>query len=453
LIVRVAPNSNRAENYRLAGHIQGEVLRLEIGDQNGVDVGVWTTVLDQDLSNVADKISRSILVKLGRADEVVERFQNTIQPDVFRSYLAATALLRNSHTADASQRAEDIYLNVLAAEPHYAPAHAGLCSTYLIRYSQSMKEGLFLSAEQHCHRALTLDERDPTVYMALGMLYRETGQPTKAINSYHKALSIAPYSTDAMRGLAETLDRSGATAEANQWYLDAIQVEPSHWENYQALGKHQFGNGQFDLAIESFQTALSLAPDEIGVSNNIGAAHFMAENFQQAVTYWQQVAEREPSPQIYANLAISYFYQRQFNQALAMYESAHRAAPDDFRWVGHIGEVLNVTKSAAAQPYFQQAIELATGQLNIDPDNGLTLSDVATYYAGLGKGNDVHSLLDRALEDNAEDIDVVYNAAVAYSRLGEAELALIMVEKLRSLGYAESLLALDANFDGLYSTK
>jgi tetratricopeptide (TPR) repeat protein len=453
LPVKVSKDENANEDYRLTGTFHGNALRVELRDRHGVEVASWSAELDRDLAGVADSISRSMLTKLGRRDEVVSRFQEQIDPAAFRTYLSAVALLRSSHSADALTRAENSFNEVLQAEPGYAPAHAGLCSTYLNLYTESLQEDQFHLAEKHCHRALTLNAQSSAVYTSLGMLYRESGQTASAIDKFQQALSLAPYSTDAMRGLADTFDRSGSPEEAERWYRQAIQVEPSHWENYQALGIHQFMSGDFGSAIDSFKTAQTLAPQEIGPPNNIGAAYFMAGDFEQAVSHWQRVAELEPSPQIYANLATSYFYQRQFQQAYKMYQKAHHAAPDDYRYLGHIGEVLHITDPGAADRFFEQALELANKKLDIDPDHSLTLADMASYHAGLNQRETALSLLSRALLNAPDDLDVLYSAAVCYSRLGETELTRSTLEQLKQGGYDATLLAADANFDGLYSDK
>jgi len=450
LVVRVEPVTSELRDYRLTGTESGGYLRLELKDRNDVSIAQWTVALESNLSLVTNKVSRTLLAKIGRPEEVLSQFETTIDPDVFRNYLSATALLRSSHMMQTLESAERSFAEVLRAEPQYAPAHAGLCNTYLIMYTESRELTLFNSAEQHCHRALTLDEQSATVHAALGLLYRETGQIPKAIDSYHRALSIAPYATDAMRGLAETYDKSDAPSEAERWFRRAIEIEPSHWENYQALGIHEFNNGRFTQAIETFETAHALAPNESAVSNNIGVSYFMLEDFAQAVKYWQLVAEQQPSAQIYANIAASFFYQREFEQAYAMYERAREIAPSDHAYEGHMAEVRYVVDPESAATHLGNAITLAESQLGIDPLDAVTLSSLATYQAGLGNSAKALELLQKAMTYADDDMDVQYNAAVTYTRLRQVKLARQALERLKELGFSASIITRDANFDNLY---
>ena len=451
LLARVSESAGKSEDYRIDGTLLGSALRLELRDRNGVEVLAWATDIKGDLDAAADAISRAVLARLGRAETVVSRFRETIDPEAFRTFLAATASVRSSHSLDTLRQAEMAFRDVLNSYPQYAPAHAGLCMTVLYIYEERQEQEDFAQAEQHCHRALTLDDQNSEVHRALGMLYRATGQMAKAIDSFHRALALAPYSSDAMRGLADTLFASGSVAEADRWFREAIRVEPSHWENYQALAIYQFQRGDFARAIDSFETALRLAPDEIAITNNLGAAHFMAGNFDQAVNYWKRVVAIQPSPQIYANLGASHFYQRQFAQARGMYEQANRLAPQNYRYMAHIGEALYVSDPAKARPYFVKALDMAGAQLRIDPGDSVTLSDMASYRAALGDAENARKLIEEADAAASEDISVVYNLAVTHARLRDGEAASAALDRLMALGYTRALLDLDANFDGLYS--
>ena len=133
----------------------------------------------------------------------------------------------------------------------------------------------------------------------------------------------------------------------------------------------------------------------------------MAGDFEQAVAYWKQVVDIQPSPQIYANLGASHFYQRQFSQALNMYQAANRLAPGDYRYLAHIGEVLYLSDPEQARPYFVKALDMAGEQLTIDPDDSATLSDMASFLAALGEPSKARKLIRAAGAAESEDIEII----------------------------------------------
>lgn len=449
LVVRISDGTINKADYLLKGKTANNVLKSQLIDQEGTQIENWNIALTSKLSPAAGTLSSEVLRRLGLDTNVLSKFEVEIPPETFRNYLNATTLLRRSHTLEALNSAEKGFLKVLNKVPRYAPAHAGLCSTYLGIYLDGKIESNLQNAERHCHRALTLDELDPSVHIALGMLYRETGQSEKAIDSYDRALDLAPYSTDAMRGKADTLTRTGATTEALRWYQEAIRVEPNHWESYQSLGFMQFANSNLEAAVETFRMAYTLAPGELGILNNIAAGQFMLGDFEQAVVSWQQLANKQPSGTTFANLGSSYFFQRDFSAAAEMYTKASALTPNDHRYLGQIGEVYYVSGIDEYQSHFERAIELALRQLAIDPSDSQTTADLAAYYAALGKTDEAHRFVDRAMENGSQDANVVYQVALSHARSGDIILTTKTLKYLITLGYGSRLLEIDANFDGL----
>ncbi len=449
LIIRVSDGSAIQADYILRGAVQNDELTAQLVSQDGESIASWRINVTNELSKATRTLARDLLVSLGRTHDELPQLDEEIPQRTFRTYLRAMSMLRGSHSVETLNMALGGFSQVIGDAPRYAPAHAGLCSTYLGLYLEHKEESNIQLAEIHCHRALTLGGQDPTVHNALGMLYRETGQAQKGVDSYSRSLELAPYSSDAMRGLAESLSRTGANAEAEKWYQEAIKVEPSHWENYHALGIHQISLGYSGLAIETFQTAFALAPDEPTILNNIGVAHFMAGEYKQAVVYWRQAVEQQPSASIYANLGTSYFFQRDFKSAAEMYIEAHKQAPKDHRYLGLAAEAYYVSSQDEHKAYFRRAIPLALAQLDIDPNDDTTFANIGSYYAGLGDEENAKVFIERAMSKGSQNVDVVYYVTISYSRLGDIKMASEMLDNLITLGYERKLLDLDANFDVL----
>ena len=451
LQVRVSDSVGERADYVFSGSIVGGQLTSQLVNGKGESMATWNISLQDSLSNAASLLTKELLTRMGRDTEFLSRFELEIPQQTFRDYLRASTLIRSSHSGEALKLAETKFQQVIEVAPRYAPAHAGLCNTYLFVYLESASKASFELAEKHCHRALTLDSLDMNVHVALGMLYRESGQSSKSIDSYNQALKLAPYSGDAMRGLAKTLAQTGANAQAERWLQEAIMVEPNHWENYHVLGIQQLVRAEFEIALETLLRAFALAPEEMSILNNIAIVHYMMGNYDQAIANWRQVAEIQPGAQIYANLGTSYFFQREFNSALEMYIEADKYAPDNHLYQGHIGEVLYVSSSGDYKLFFEQAVRLALEQLDINPHDQFILGSLAAYYAGLGDNENAYHFIERTLSAGALDLVATYKVAVSYVRIGEIEPAKETLENLINLGYERKLIERDANFDGLQS--
>lgn len=447
LVVRTGAATEAAGDYVIRGVVERDAISLQLADRQGNNVQSWQFPAASDLSIAASAVSREVLRSLGLNEAVLNRFEQAVDPEAFKSYLQAIMLMRQSHSPETMQEVRDILQLVLNQAPRYAPAHAALCGTYLDTYLQSRVESDFQLAESHCFRALTLDDLDHSVHLALGTLYRESGQLEKAIGSLNRSLELSPYSTRAMREMGSTLARKGNAAEATGWYRKAIEVEPSHWENYQSLAFIQFMSGDLGDALESFEIAMTLAPDELSILNNIGAVHFRMADYEAAINYWQRLAGQQPRAQVFANLGTAYYFRRHYEQSAAQYQKASELNPNDYRYLGEIANVMYVSGDESYKDYFQRAIELAQKQLVIDPSDQLTNASVAGFYAAMDDAENAQRYRDRIAGNRNDNLEVLYQLAVSYSRQGDAAQSADLLQQLIAAGYERKLIEMDANFD------
>ncbi len=451
LAVRYSEDATVTGDYQVTASQRGNLLTVALSDRNGVRLMSRTVDLSTDLAALASGLSRDILTRLGQPTEAAGSPDESIPADVFRTFLKANGLLRSASTGTLEE-ARQLYAGVVAAAPRFAGGHAGLCRANLFVYMESRDEDFVDLAEHHCHRAMTLDDRNADVHAALGLLYKETGNYGRSVDSFRRALELAPYDTDALRGLAETLTATGAFEDAEATVLRAIAVEPSYWENYHALANARYQAGRFDDAVAAYQDALALAPNESRVLNNLGTASFMANDFERAVTFWRRAAQAQPSTPTYLNLGAAYFLLRDFDAAIDVYQEAQRLSPEDHFTSGHVGEAMFAAGRTAFGEQFIHAIGLANRRLAIDPNDRWTRAALGAYHAAIGDREQALRLVEATTSEAPDDVDVVYNAAVALARLGEPDQAAHYLTALVDLGYPVEHLGRDANFDRVPNT-
>lgn len=433
--------------YFVEGRVADDTVQLSLRDKGGSVLREWKYPASSDLAAAASGVSKDVLEEFGFDLTVLDRFKQVIPAEAFRAYLQAMMLLRQSHSPESLDEAMATLQRVLSQVPRYAPAHAGLCSAYLASYLQARVGRDFQLAESHCFRALTLDDLDHNVHLALGTLYRESGQHEKAVTSLHRSLELSPFSTAAMRELGSTLARQGRVSEAIGWYRKAIQVEPSHWENYQTLAIMQFISGDYDNSLESFEFAFTLAPDELSILNNIGAVYFRQGEYTKAIERWEELAREQPRSEVYANLGTAHYFQREFLQSAGQYRKAAALTPNDYRYLGEIGNVLYVSGDERYTDYFMKAIAMAKQQLVIDPADDMTIASIAGFHAALGDVEKSQLFRNRVSEAGHTNVDVLYQLAVSHARGREYERTGELLQRLIANGYERKLIELDSNFD------
>ena len=95
------------------------------------------------------------------------------------------------------------------------------------------------------------------------------------------------------------------------------------------------------------------------------------------------------------------------------------------------------------------SLALAEPRLEINPNDSMMLSAVATYHAALGDAKNTDETIEKLLAMNSDDVYIVYDIARASARLGREDDTRKYLTQLISQGYSETLLSRDANFDGI----
>jgi TolB-like protein/Tfp pilus assembly protein PilF len=136
-----------------------------------------------------------------------------------------------------------------------------------------------------------------------------------------------------------------------------------------------------------------------------------------------------------------YFYARhcfargQFERAIALYEKAIRARPEDYQsrlLMAQIYDDLGRVEDAKAVR--RRGIELAEEHLRLNPDDVRAVYMAANGMAALGRRDSAREWADRALAMRPDDSMLLYNVGCIYSMLGCAEDALTILEKAVAKG-------------------
>ena len=370
-----------------------------------------------------------------------------IPPETYLNYLKAKSELRNSNSREQLESVVGKLDQITQEQPRFADAFAGLCRAELSLYRETQSVSTFESAEKHCHRAKTLKNDDPEVFIALGALYRGSGMLIESADNFTRALELAPFSTTAMREFSLTLIEQNRYESAERQLENALAIEPDYWLNYREMGRVLFMQSEYERAAEYYRMESELAADNSRALNNLGAAYFLAERFDEAIAAWESIAEVDRNDRILSNLGSAYFFRRDYVRAAEMFSQAIALAPENHEYWSGMGEAMAQTGSGDYRANFRRALELAQTRLSINPNDVLMLSAVATYYAALDDGPAVDRTIDRLHELEADGMYVYYDVARAYARLGRETETQVALDELISQGYSKTLLTFDANFD------
>lgn len=421
---------------------------------------LWSETFDRDFADiftiqdeVARQVTRNLHVLLSDSSQNVLDNRPVLVPQAYEYYLRGRDHLRGSIGRNELDSAVAFFKQAVALDGTYAEAYAGLCDAHLDIYRSDLNPEEFTHAEEACQQALRLDNSAMSVYVALGNLYRYSGEYQPAIEKFEQALDISSLSVDALIGIAQTLALDNQPTRAEEYFHKAIDLRPSDTRAYLGMGNFYFGAGRFREAIPYYQRITELTPDSAQAFNNLGASYAITNQFALAAQAFKRSLEIEPSAYTYSNAGSSLYFSGQLDEAIEMYNQAVELAPEDFEYWGNLGDAYSASDShkSKAHDMYAKALELAALRLEVNSSDVPTLSLTANYHARTGNKEKALFHLDQARALAPNDMYVYYFSATAYCALGEYDLALKALEVAIELGYSEQLVKLDPGLVPLQS--
>jgi tetratricopeptide (TPR) repeat protein len=167
-----------------------------------------------------------------------------------------TALSRNEEAAAAASRA-------IALQPNYALA-------YVYRAHALLQAGRAPEAITDYEKAVKLGRQgDPALFFGLGHAFQATGALEQALDAYSRTLKMKPDLLQAMLNRGNVLVQLGRFDEALA-DADRILARASMAEAHDLRGMALFGSRRNAEALEAFQAALALNPNNAAVWRSFG---------------------------------------------------------------------------------------------------------------------------------------------------------------------------------------
>jgi len=156
------------------------------------------------------------------------------------------------------------------------------------------------------------DKVDADVYVANGQLWESSGDLTKAMESYTRALESEPNDAQALSSVARLNFRQGKFQKANEYYNRALANSPNDAELHNDIGLTRSKLNDARGSVASFEKALELAPGTSRYANNLATVHFEAGD---PATAYQVLASNNKPAVAHFNMAYLFFKNGQMNEA------------------------------------------------------------------------------------------------------------------------------------------
>jgi serine/threonine protein kinase/tetratricopeptide (TPR) repeat protein len=225
---------------------------------------LWSETYDRKLDDIF-KIQDEI------AGEVVKQLKVTLlgakptvretDPKAYTLYLQAVQIGRQG-TPEAFTQSDALLKQVVEIDPRYAPAWYGLATNFRNEANLGLlpnSEG-YARARAAAEKALVLDPNYAPAHAGLGRIAANNNDFINAAKHFERAVALDPTDLNVLGNSAVFLHSLGRLQEGLALLEAVVRRDPVNLSTLFNLGNGQIRMGQFDAAIASYRSVLSMSP-------------------------------------------------------------------------------------------------------------------------------------------------------------------------------------------------
>jgi tetratricopeptide (TPR) repeat protein len=349
------------------------------------------------------------------------------------------------------------YQQMLKRNPRNATALLGLGDALIRKARETGDPGYFNRAEEALKKSLDSTAKNFRAARALAYVFYSRHEFGPAAAQARRAVEMNPDDGDSYGILGDALLEIGQYAEAEAAYSYMIELEQSLYSYSRRAGLKSM-RGDSAGAIADLERAVALGKAAQQPSESIawtewqlGMEYFAIGDLSKSQEYFQQSLESYPNYyRALASLAQLRFAQKQFGEAIKLYEKAiailpmpdyiaalgdiyaKSGRPEEARrqfelveYIGRLNEINKVLYNRELAYFYadhsikpKEGLELALRELEYRRD--VYAYDVVAWnlYRN-GKLEDARKAIDQALRLGTQDAKLFFHAGMIYSSLGE----------------------------------
>ncbi len=285
-------------------------------------------------------LGRAHLAK-GEPEQARQAFQKAIdlRPDYTLARLALAQLLVTRGDYDAALKAAADVLKIDRAN-RYAP---------LIQSAALMGEKKYNEAQTLLESLLKQSPNDPDALFQLGVVNLAEGKHKEANDAFRRTNDLNPANSRGLMGIVETYMAQNKPDEAIKVLEAEAAKAPTRLDVQLALGNTEVRAGHYDVALQYYQHVLNGLDKNSNLRGDV-------------LTRLGETYRRKGDPQ----------------SAIAVLQEARKLLPDNPVILTMLGQVL------ASAGQYVQANQVYTATIKIDPNNAISLNNLAFLMAEHG---------------------------------------------------------------------
>jgi tetratricopeptide (TPR) repeat protein len=307
-----------------------------------------------ELKQISFNVGKERTARWKALDEgMMKELDTFVSNEMDKIFNIATNYYNNGNYTAAEQSLKQ----VVALKPDKLDAYYYLANTYIKLNNNEL-------AEQNFLKAIELDPKDQRSSIALIDLYEKTNQTSKRI-ALMEQIAEANQDKEIWLAVGNLYDQQGNKTKAKESFQKALTIDPNYSTANVRLAIMLYDEGSFNEAIPLLEKAFDEAPDNEFLSARLATAYQKSGRTQDAITKYENLIKSDPTnANAYLNVVSLYRSIDQNDKAIAAINALKQVDPNN--------------------PYVYlnlAAIYLAQGKMNDAETNAnLTIAKNASLY-------------------------------------------------------------------------
>ena len=335
-------------------------------------------------------------------------------------------LLANSYLSlkDYKNAIEE-YEKVKAKNPNNFKEYSELGIAYL-------RDKQYEKAKENFQKAIELNEKDYISIGNLAVVQSYLKENSEAYANFNKAFYINPDLNELKFDYAKLLENMGKYDEAAVAYQEYIEAKPSDKGAYMNLGILYQKQNNPNYAISVLQKGVKIS-DDFDIKNELAKSYFQNGEFDKALEIYEtELNENSKNLRAAYNKGLCLEAMKQYKDADNMFRKLSYFEDGDLREFGiKKEEILNSVYSNSIswandlvkQKEYKKAKEIYTNAIAQNPENSKGYMGLAKTYEGLGVKNKVVESYEKAIEVSPDDNKIYMEYGKSLSKMNEEQTA------------------------------
>ena len=261
------------------------------------------------------------------------------------------------------------------------------------------------------YKLLLKDDDSNIVYLkALANVYVKSNEDEKAIPYYEQIINFYPHDIDAMNSL-------GAIYRRIKQYQKSVEIlkKAQHEQNISSvnynLGFTFKEMGNYEDAIECFESVITENPDDVLTYNHLGSIYLLQKNYEKAVNSFKHGLQVDQNhPILNYNLARCYAESKNYRDSIKYFEKALRTRPG---WIEAVRDFSNVLVKCQKNSSAQELVERT---IKMHPQNADLLCILGNIFLSQFDYDNAVKTFEKAEEIEPNDIKILMGFSEALEK-------------------------------------